>query len=121
MLYQYVLGERHISSQKPILPVFSCTASSSSFLQARYSRQMIPLSPDRQFRQFFEYAFQRTLIHHDLVCCLAIESDALMVKRVDFRTAFGKKGAGADLYIACDVFGTAVDEVMMPVFSVARY
>lgn len=42
MLYQYVLGERHISSQKPILPVFSCTASSSSFLQARYPRQMIP-------------------------------------------------------------------------------
>ena len=41
MLYQYVLGERHISSQKPILPVFSCTASSSFFLQARYPRQMI--------------------------------------------------------------------------------
>ena len=42
MLYQYVLGERHISSQKPILPVFSCTASLSFFLQARYPRQMIP-------------------------------------------------------------------------------
>lgn len=42
MLYQYVLGKRHISSQKPILSVFSCTASSSSFLQARYPRQMIP-------------------------------------------------------------------------------
>lgn len=42
MLYQCVLGERHISSQKPILPVFSCTASSSSFLLARYPRQMIP-------------------------------------------------------------------------------
>ena len=34
-----------------------------------------------------------------------------MVKRVDFPAAFGKKGAGADLYIACDVFGAAVDEV----------
>ena len=42
MLYQYVLGERHISSQEPILPVFSCTASSSFFLQTRYSHQMIP-------------------------------------------------------------------------------
>ena len=79
------------------------------------------ISPDRQFRQFFEYAFQRTLIHHDLVCCLAIEGDALMVKCVDFRTAFGKEWTGADLYIACNVFGAAVDEVNgAGLFSAAR-
>ena len=52
MLYQYALGKRHISSQKPILPVFSCTALSSSFLQARYPRQMIPCPLTASFVNF---------------------------------------------------------------------